>query len=227
MAFTLETIVPWGRSYEEYLAMFSLSAADLVRHILGCGDGPAGFNAGLTRRGGRVISVDPIYRFSPEEIKTRVDETRERVLNQARDNRDEFTWTFIKNIDELGRVRMKAMQEFLDDYQGGEGRYIAGELPSLAFPDKVFDLALCSHFLFLYSGHLSAGFHVDSIVELCRVAREVRVFPLLELGSKKSRHLGYVTSHLGAAGYHCEVVKVDYEFQKGGNEMLKISAPNG
>ena len=33
--------------------MFDLSAADLGRRILGCGDGPASFNAELTAQGGR------------------------------------------------------------------------------------------------------------------------------------------------------------------------------
>ncbi len=61
MAFALEKIILWGRSYEEYVAMFSLTGVDLRRRILSCGDGPAGFNADLTKRGGYAISVDPIY----------------------------------------------------------------------------------------------------------------------------------------------------------------------
>lgn len=47
---------------------------------------------------------------------------------------------------------------------------------------RSFDLAVCSHLLFLYSEHLSEDFHVESIKELCRVAGEARIFPLLELG---------------------------------------------
>ena len=45
------------------------------------------------------------------------------------------------------------------------------------FADREFDLALCSHLLFLYSEQLTADFHLASIRELCRVAGEVRVFP--------------------------------------------------
>lgn len=48
MSFTLSEVVPWGRSYDEYLAMFSLSPEDLWQKILGCGDGPAGFNFSST-----------------------------------------------------------------------------------------------------------------------------------------------------------------------------------
>jgi hypothetical protein len=45
MAFALDTVVPWGRSYDEYLAMFGLSGDELRLRLLGCGDGPAAFNA--------------------------------------------------------------------------------------------------------------------------------------------------------------------------------------
>ena len=41
MSFTLEKVVPWGRSFDEYTAMFSLTETELEKHILGCGDGPA------------------------------------------------------------------------------------------------------------------------------------------------------------------------------------------
>lgn len=225
MGFTLEKVVPWGRSYEEYISMFFLSGTELEKRILGCGDGPAGFNAELTRRGGQVVSVDPLYKFSAEEIKVRLDETYETVLNQTRQNQDEFIWTYIKNPYELGKVRMEAMHQFLSDYQNGKRRYVVGELPSLDFSDKEFDVALCSHLLFLYGEHFSTDFHIKSIIELCRVAYDVRVFPLLELGARKSRHLGKVIERLRDQGYECAVVKVSYEFQKGGNEMLRVISP--
>jgi len=53
----LEGIVPWGRSFNEYQVMFALSATDLQKSILGCGDGPACFNAQLTKAGGHIISI--------------------------------------------------------------------------------------------------------------------------------------------------------------------------
>ncbi len=47
--FTLDHVVPWGRSFEEYRAMFAIDDRDLDGGILGCGDGPASFNAEATR----------------------------------------------------------------------------------------------------------------------------------------------------------------------------------
>ena len=41
MNFHYKDIVPWGRSFDEYLDMFNLSEEDLMRDIVGVGDGPA------------------------------------------------------------------------------------------------------------------------------------------------------------------------------------------
>ena len=71
----------------------------------------------------------------------------------------------ISSVEELGRLRMTSMECFLDDYNVGRkcGRYLAVELPSLPFQDQAFQLALCSHFLFLYSDQFSLEFHVNSM----------------------------------------------------------------
>jgi len=229
MAFTLEKIVPWGRSFDEYVAMFALSADDLAGRILGCGDGPASFNAVLSGQGGRVISADPMYAFSADEIARRIDETYERVMAETRRNAGEFVWRHIRSVEQLGRVRRAAMAEFLADYPAGRaaGRYVPGELPDLPFRTGAFDLAVCSHLLFLYSEQLSEDFHVEAIGELCRVAGEVRIFPLLELGSRPSRHVEAVIRRLRQAGWAAAVEPVPYEFQRGGNEMLRVRSRAG
>jgi hypothetical protein len=49
--------------------MFSLNPADFERKIMGCGDGSASFNAELTKRGGNITSVDPVYYFSADQIR--------------------------------------------------------------------------------------------------------------------------------------------------------------
>ena len=116
------------------------------------------------------------------------------------------------------------------DYPRGkrQGRYIAGELPDLPFADREFDLALCSHFLFLYSEQYTEEFHMASIRELCRVADEVRIFPLLELGSKPSRHLASICNRLSASDYRVAVDPVAYEFQRDGNKLMRIrNIPSG
>ena len=95
-------------------------------------------------------------------------------------------------------------------------------MPRLPFADDSFDLALCSHFLFLYGEQHDFDFHMESIRELSRVAEEVRIFPLVELGSSPSRHLQSVLDNLDSLDLRLEVVPVSYEFQKGGNRMLVL-----
>lgn len=223
--FTLASVVPWGRSFDEYRRMFALTDVDLRGRVLGCGDGPASFNVEATRRGAQVVSCDPLYQFSAAEIRQRIDETAAEVLEQARRNAHEFVWDeAIPDLATLKRVRMSAMTAFLEDYETGrvEGRYLDAGLPSLPFADGAFDLALCSHFLFLYSQQLDEAFHLQSVRELCRVAREVRVFPLLALGGQPSPHLASAREALASDGHSVTVERVPYEFQRGGNEMLRV-----
>lgn len=224
MAFTLENVVPWGRNLSEYRAIFALTDADLKKRILGCGDGPASFNVQARELGADVISCDPIYGFSASDIEARVNATYHTVIHQIKANMGQFVWTDYTSPEILGEVRLAAMRDFLMDYDSSEsqGRYIAAELPTLPFEDNSFDLALCSHFLFLYSEHFDADFHLASVRELCRVAQEVRIFPLLGLDAQPSPHLESVTAALAAEGYQVEQIRVDYEFQRGGNHFLRV-----
>ncbi len=222
--FTLEQVVPWGRSFDEYRRMFALSETDLGLRILGCGDGPASFNAEATRRGASIISCDPIYRWDAEQIRERIAETYEQIIEQTRQNIDDFVWDSIGSVDELGRIRMAAMLDFLEDFPPGKvhGRYVVGELPALPFPESSFDLALCSHLLFLYSTQLGEWFHRAAIVELCRISAEVRIFPLLELGGQPSPFVDGNIKTLREAGFTVSIETVPYEFRRGGNQMMRI-----
>jgi len=215
-------IMPWGRNFDEYTRMFDLTASELHLRILGCGDGPASFNVECNQRGGHVTSIDPLYRFSLESIQKRIAETYEEVLSQTRAHQDKFVWDIISSADELGQIRMEAMQRFLRSYKAGrlENKYIPGELPFLPFPDQSFDLALSSHFLFLYTDNLTFDFHVSSIREMLRVAHEVRIFPLLDVNANESPYLRGVVESFKE--YMPEIRKVNYEFQRGGDKMLVL-----
>ena len=223
----LKRTVPWGRDLNEYTAMFSLSSLKAGDTVIGCGDGPASFNAEATSRGISVTSVDPLYVFSNAELEQRINEARDEVMPQVRARVDDFIWQSIKSPDELEQRRMKAMRVFLDDYDEGcrTGRYVAASLPTLSFQDNSFDYGLCSHLLFLYSPQLNEQEHIESVLELCRVARDVRIYPLISIeDNERSKHLPAVFSALAEAGYSYEEVPVNYEFQRGAETMLKIRA---
>lgn len=245
----LQDVVPWGRSLAEYRRMFALTDADLDRTILGCGDGPASFNAEMTHLGRQVTSIDPIYQFSAAEIRRRVQAVYRPVLEQVRLHAGHFVWTQFEDPEALGRSRLATMQRFLADYDHGNavGRYRPHALPRLPFANQQFELALCSHLLFLYSHQRSLTFHLQSILELVRVATEVRIFPLVTLEGQRSPHLDAVLTTLNDPDLVAELAQVRrcsspqfpavkaiapriiatiepvaYEFQRGGNEMLRL-----
>ena len=223
----LKNVVPWGRNLEEYQKMFFLSDEGCrIKKILGCGDGPASFNAEVTKMDGNIVSVDPIYQFSKKQIQQRIDETSSLIAQELKNNQDNFVWKNINNVDELIDTRLQAMQIFLNDYEKGlkEDRYQYQQLPKLDFENDSFDIVLSSHLLFLYSDHLDFHFHKDSILEMCRVSKDiVKIFPLIDLQNKRSKHLEPIIKLLDEQGYKVNIISTDYEFQKGGNETLEIS----
>jgi len=84
MTMVLDQVVPFGRSMDEYIKIFNLTDADLNKKIIGIGDGPASFNAEMTRQGKSVISVDPLYQFSGDEILQRFNEVLDNIINQGK-----------------------------------------------------------------------------------------------------------------------------------------------
>lgn len=223
MAFILNDVVPWGRNLAEYQQMFRLDDNDMAKRIAGFGDGPASFNCEANRLGYAVISFDPIYQFSKEKLRQRIEEVRVVVMQQMKENKDNYVWKNIRSLEELENVRMSAMRLFLEDYEKGlkEKRYICHELPEkLPYPDNSFDIGLSSHFLLMYTS-LGYDFHIKSLTEMLRVCREIRVFPIVDLDANKTDLIKDVIDYL-RKDYKVEIVKTDYEFQKGDNKLLVV-----
>ena len=67
----------------------------------------------------------------------------------------------------------------------------------------------------------------SSIRELCRVAAEVRIFPLLTLAGSRSPFVDACLAEARACGREATTEPVDYEFQRGGREMFRITRAAG
>lgn len=224
MSIRLDQTVPFGRSLREYELMFLLSAADRRTRILDCAAGPSSFNAELTAAGGVVCSIDPLYQFTGAEIQRQFFQTLDQVIKQVKATSQNWVWSHHRDPNDLRQNRINVMNMFVADYPAGQGtgRYICSSLPPLPFEQDRFDLALSSHFLFLYSDHFDEAFHLDAIRAMLRVAREVRVFPLLALRAERSQHLEPICDCLRREGYTFSIERVGYELQRGGNEMLRL-----
>lgn len=223
MAFNLENVVPWGRNFNEYKLMFQLNDSDVSKNIAGFGDGPSCFNYEATQQGYSVTSFDPIYQFSKEELKKRIDDVRITVMQQMRENINNYVWTNIKNLEEFENIRMSAMRLFLSDFEKGkqDGRYIYHELPNrLIYADDSFDIGLSSHFLLMYTV-LGYEFHIQSMTEMLRICKEIRIFPIVDLDANKTDLISKVINYFEKR-YDVEIRKTQYEFQKGDNNVLII-----
>lgn len=220
----LSQVVPFGRGLDEYRAMFQLTDVDMRRKILGVGDGPASFNAEMTALGQRVVSVDPLYDFTGAEIRERFCLVVDDIMEQVQATPQDWVWTFHRSPAELRKRREWVIEQFRVDLQPGKesGRYLTGALPTLPFADQQFELALCSHFLFLYSAMYDFSFHLQSVLEMARVAHEARIFPLLTLRHERSPYLNPLRAELAVRGFATSIVPVNYELQRGGNKMLRV-----
>lgn len=220
----LEKVVPFGRSLAEYRNMFSLSDDDLNKAIVGVADGPASFNAEMSALGKSVVSVDPLYVLTSHEIERQFYAVVDLIIDQIKETPDDWVWSSHKSPERLKENRVTVLRDFVADYNAGraEGRYVVGELPQVDFQDGRFELALCSHFLFLYSDHYTYEFHRDAALEMLRVAPEARIFPLLTLMLKPSPYVKPLVEELESKGFRASVERVGYELQRGGNEMLRI-----
>src|SRR3954452_4814667 len=157
--------------------MFALSEDDLSGCVLDCSAGASAFAATAADRGARVIALDPAYALSGAGLAEQARAALERGSAIPAEHPAGFTWEWYGDRAQRDRMRQQALGRFVADRVIHPVRYVAGQLPQLPFRAAAFDLALCSHLLFTWADQLGLEWHRAALVELARVAREVRVFP--------------------------------------------------
>ena len=223
----IDRIAFFGRTYAEYISMLDLDER-LLRQgaVLDCPAGASSFAAEAHQLGLDVTACDILYNHGVDELIEKCKKDMQHVFKKFDEAAHLYTWDYYKNKDEVMALRNKALKLFTEDFPAGfkEKRYIHAKLPHLPFPDKKFPLVLSGNFLFLYGDRLDLDFHIASIKELLRVCSgEVRIFPLVGLDAKPYPHLKDILLFLDSNGIKAEIIKVPFEFQKGANQMLKIS----
>jgi Methyltransferase domain len=214
-----------GRSYAEYLKMFGLKEKQLRNiNILDCAAGASSFTAYMTRKGNDVTAVDILYDQRADFLERRCKKHLKILLEALREMDGHFIWSFFQDLDDLEKERIEACLEFGQDYRKYKGKkYIKANLTELPFEDNTFQLVLCSHLLFIYDHRLSYTFHQNSIQEMLRVSSdELRIYPLVKHKGKKSPFMERILEELGEK-VDVDIIKVDYEFRRGGNEVMKIN----
>jgi hypothetical protein len=203
-------------SHEDYLAMFELDSNRLTGKTLDCMSALSSFNATATQQSKQVTSLDPLYAQDKHAIERLIEQQR-RLLQDPKDSEmAKQTWERFTIASQL----------FCDDYALGQesGRYVAWSPgQKLPFADHSFSLALCSHWLFKQP--LSLIEVIDCIDELCRVAGEVRIFPLVNAQSQTHHFLGHVMANYQSRRYTISCVAVDFNTHETGGAMLCITSP--
>lgn len=222
--FELDDIVLVGRTFDEYYRMFNINNVSKADNILDVASGVSSFSAEANLKGYNVTASDRIYRFSPSQIEKKCSKDLEIVLEKLPALKDSYKWEYFEDIPALERKRKAAYKMFIADFkEKGNKNYVNVEFPQTPFKNNEFTISLVSHFLFLYDEHLDYEFHKKTILELIRITSgEIRIFPIINLRYNRSLFVDKLMEDPEFKDHQMEINKVNYEFLRNGNEMLKI-----
>ena len=234
--FLIDDVAFFGRTLAEYEEMFHFDREDLRgMRILDCASGPASFAAEANIIGVNVTACDPMYEKEPDDLFHWAAHDVALCLKNKDNKIDLFDPHLAEFANEFEAEKVRAMRNFRNDFALGrmEGRYVAGMLPNLPFPDEFFHMAFCSNLLFLYASEKFGGilsderfpfeFHMRAVSELLRVVKdEVRIYPVKGPNRSDSPMADAVVVALREVGIQSEYVPVDFKDVAGANLMLRI-----
>ena len=218
--------VLWGHHVAEYQSMFDLSDEAFQGACLEYGCGASAVNAELHQAGRVIESVDSLFALPKASLQEEVMRCFDERVAQVLADQAQFDVRDYGGMDAFLASRRAGLETFFADYDAGleAGRYTPLPEGPLPFKDFTFDLALSSHDLFADPKTQSVEFHLETLHELARVAKEVRVFPLIQREGEPSELLGPVLLGLQQANFGVEVREVSCALYPEGNAMLRVWA---
>ena len=223
----MKRLVLWGHHLDEYRDMFDLPQAALGMRFLEFQSGVSAFQADLRSQAAHLVSYDTWFDLSQADLQQKAEASFAERLTQITQRSEEFDLSrYAGSLEQLVAYRRQGMAEFFQDYDLGhaEGRYLFAAQTILPFADFFFDYALSAHHFFSATAPQSVDYHIETIEELARAAKEVRIFPLVDVQGVPSELLGPVILALQCKNYGIEVRNVAYHLQPRGNAMLRIWA---
>lgn len=220
----LKEVVLIGRTFGEYARYFQCDAATLQgKLILDVASGVSSFGAEARALGLSVTGADPIYGMSADVLEAKCRSDLAEVARQLPSIMHKFRWDFYKNPEGLRAMREAAYTRFIADYARDARPYVRAALPVLPFPDRAFDLALVSFFLFMYAQFFDAGFHAQSLRELARVTgSEIRIYPLVDLKGERPSFFDETVAAAEALGFVAELKPAGLEFLINATHYLSL-----
>lgn len=223
----MRRLVLWGHHTAEYRDMFNLSATDLKGRILEYGCGASAVNAESHATAAKFVSCDPLFGLDLTMLTKEIEYVCAERIKQFKKELQLFDFSRYGSLEHLIESRHAGINQFLADYEQGkkEERYLMiQDSQPLPFDHAAFDLALCANCLFSEIASQSIEYHLEIIQELARVAKEVRIFPLVDATGTPSPMLGPVLLGLQQQNYGVEVQNVSYHLQPKGHAMLRVWA---
>lgn len=222
----MRKLVLWGHGAEDYREMFDLSQEEMDGSILEYGCGPSAVNSQLNQSKQSIVSCDPLFVLDKDTLSSKATMIFASMASEIKKQQEQFDFSQSGGFERLLEIRQQGMKQFFADYQQGksDGRYQGVTDYHLPFADFAFDYALSSHYLFADLEDQTIDFHLFVIRELARVAKEVRIFPLVDKEGKTSDFLGPVLLGLQQENFGVEVREVSFHLHKSGNAMLRVWA---
>lgn len=222
----MRKLVLWGHGIDDYREMFGLSDEDMNSRILEFGCGPSAVNSEQTQLNHHVVSADPLFVLDKDTLSSKAVMIFADMADEIKAEEARFDFTRSGGFEKLVAERQEGMNTFFADYEQGknEGRYIGVTDCHLPFADFSFDFALVSHYLFADLDNQTVAFHLKVIKELARVAKDVRIFPLIDREGNTSEFLGPVLLGLQKENFGVEVKEVAFHLHQTGNAMLHVWA---
>lgn len=223
----MRKLVLWGHNIDDYREMFDLSQDDIQSsRILEFGCGPNAVNSQQTHKNNQIVSCDPLFVLDKDTLASKTSLIFAEMAQEVEKEQEYFDFSRNGSLEQLLAKRQLGLDEFFTDYESGkaQGRYWGVDNYQLPFADFSFDFALSAHYLFAELDEQTVDFHLKIIRELARVAKEVRIFPLIDKEGNASEFLGPVMLGLQKDNYGVEVREVAFHLYKSGNAMLRIWA---
>jgi len=197
----------WIYNLADYRQIFALTDQDLQKKVLDFPGGISSVNAELYALGQQLVSADPAYSLPAKEMQ-----------NYARQVLRERLAAFGNQPGSALKAQWQhSTEQFLADYELGkkQQRYRAMALPPFAaVPDEPFELLLCADLLFTQ----------ELINELCKLATEVRIFPLPNNQTAVVQELGPMMLALQQRNFGVEIRVVNHPQRNHDNAMLRVWA---
>ncbi len=223
--FKTDEVVLLGRTFDEYAGMFALDDATLRgKRILDAASGVSSFTAEANAKGYDVTGSDRVYVLDADEIERKCAADVAFNAKTLQGIEANYVWDFFADVEALTAQRERAYRAFIADYrEHGHARYTTTNYPESGFADGQFDLALVSHFLFLYDEQLDWDFHRATLLELLRISRQVRLFPLVNMRTERASAILAMAEDPAFAAFEMRIVPVEYEFIRNSREMMVIT----